>query len=99
MTAVVREIARSERTLQSMREFGAQRVHFRFRNRAKFLQFGVVTTLSLGFVKPRFKVIGIRQPPTYARRIFTRGAVTGRVRKSAIKWNCRRSGVESGECS
>jgi len=72
-------------------------MHFRRENRAAFLQFGVVTTLLLGFVRPRFEVIGIEQPlATQCRSHHRTRALTGRVGKSTIKWNCRRNRVETG---
>src|SRR5882757_3852658 len=62
MTANSREIARLERTFN---RFGRLQPEDAFPagNRAAFLQFGVVTTVLFGFVRPRFKVIGIGQPP------------------------------------
>src|SRR6266481_7863106 len=66
MTPISREIVRSERTLQSLREVAARGCISAWGNRAAFLQFGVVTTILFGFVRPRFKVIGIRQLPALA---------------------------------
>src|SRR5438270_974148 len=96
MTPISREIAGSERTLQSWREV-AVRGCIPAGNRVALLQFGVVTTTLFRFVRPRFKVIGNGQPPATLCRPHRRArALTGRVGKSTIKWNCRRNRVETG---
>jgi hypothetical protein len=61
-------------------------MHFRRENRAAFLQFGVVTTALLGFVRLRFEVIGVEQPPahlpvasSHQSPHWTRGQINGQM--------------------
>src|SRR5215470_3898682 len=99
MTAMAREIARSERTLQSLREVDTHRSHFRLWNRAMFPQFSTIW----GGYNPitlicKTSLLSYRHwATTGVVASWSQSPLTGRVRKSAIKWNCRRSGVGDGD--
>src|SRR5262245_37532037 len=100
MTAIPREITRLEGTLQSWREVDNPSA-FSPRSWVVCLQFLVVTTILLGFVRPRSYLIGIGGLLARGRSAhFRRNTpLTGRVNNSAIKWNCRRNEWGDGECN